>query len=151
VAPEERLAAERRLLQPLPRRRFDTAYVEARRVHVAVPMIEWRGVRYSVPVRCLGQKVEVRQEVDAERVEIRWAGEVVRTLRVAAGEVREVWDGDDFAQAQAAALGRHRRHLHVVAPEPPTAPAQERLELGDGDYDVAPPDLGRYDVDGGGR
>ncbi len=40
---------------PLPRRRFDTAYVEARRVHVAIPQIEWRGVRYSVPPRCLGQ------------------------------------------------------------------------------------------------
>lgn len=37
VAPEERLVAERRLPQPLPRRRFDTAYIEARRVHVAVP------------------------------------------------------------------------------------------------------------------
>ena len=151
VPPEERLAAERRLLQPLPRRRFDTSYVEARRVHVAVPMIEWRAVRYSVPVRCLGQRVEVRQEVDDERIEIRWAGEVVRTHRLATGDVAEVWDGDDFAQAQAAALGRHRRHLHVVAPEASPAPAQERLELGEGDYDVEPLDLGRYDLDGGGR
>lgn len=151
VPPDDRLVAERRLLQPLPRHRFDTAYVEARRVHVALPMIEWRGVRYSVPVRCLGQRVEVRQEVDAERIEIRWAGELVRTHRLGSGEVREVWDGDDFAQAQAAALGRHRRHLHVVPlPEPP-GPVQERLELGEGDYDVDPPDLGRYDVDGGVR
>ncbi|MFP5377074.1 MAG: IS21 family transposase [Acidimicrobiia bacterium] len=151
VPPHERLLAERRLLQPLPRRRFDTAYTEARRVHVAVPMIEWRGVRYSVPVRCLGQRVEVRQEVDGDRLELRWAGELVRSHRLAVGEVREVWDGDDFAQAQAAALGRHRRHLHVVVPEEPAPPTQERLELGNGDYDVEPLDLNRYDVDGGGR
>ena len=151
AAPGESLIAERRFLQPLPRRRFDTAYVQARRVHVAVPMIEWRGARYSVPVRCLGQRVEVRQEVDGERIEIRWAGELVRSHRHAVGDVREVWDGDDFAQAQAAALGRHRRHLHIVAPDQPPAPTQERLELEDGDYDVEPLDLGRYDVDGGGR
>lgn len=151
VPPAERLGAERRLLQPLPRRRFDTAYAEARRVHVAVPMIEWRGVRYSVPVRCLGQRVEVRQEVDSDRIEIRWAGELVRSHGLAAGDVKQVWDGDDFAQAQAAALGRHRRHLHVVAPEEPPAPTQERLELGNGDYDVEPLDLNRYDVDGSGR
>lgn len=151
VPPAERLVAERRLLQPLPRRRFDTAYVDARRVHVAVPMVEWRGVRYSVPVACLGQRVEVRQEVDAERIEIRWAGELVRAHGLAAGDVREVWDGDDFAQAQAAALGRHRRHLHVVPPNAAPEPAQERLELPGGDYDVEPLDLARYDLEGGGR
>lgn len=148
VPPAERLAAERRLLQPLPRRRFDTAYVEPRRVHVAVPMVEWRGVRYSVPVRCLGQRVEVRQEVDGDRIEVRWAGEVVRTHRFATGDLREVWDGDDFAQAQAAALSRHRRHLRLVAPDTVPEPVQERLELGEGDFDVEPLDLGRYDVDG---
>lgn len=147
VPPAERLAVERHLLQPLPRRRFDTAYVEARRVHVAVPMVEWRGVRYSVPVRCLGQRVEVRQEVDAEALELRWAGEVVRTHRLAHGDVREVWDGDDFAEAQAAALGRHRRHLHVVPPDVAGEPVPERLELGEGDYDVDALDLARYDPD----
>ena len=69
--------SSRSMLAPLPRRRFDTAYVEARRVHVAIPQIEWQGVRYSVPPRCLGQRVEVRQEVDADTIEVRWAGEVV--------------------------------------------------------------------------
>ena len=147
VPPNDRLAAERRLLQPLPRRRFDTAYVEARRVHVALPMVEWRGVRYSVPVRCLGQRVEVRQEVDVARIELRWAGELVGTHRIAEGEVREVWDGDHFAQAQAAALGRHRRHLRLVDPDPAPEPVQERLELGEGDYDVEPPDLAGYASD----
>jgi hypothetical protein len=63
--PADRFAVEAGLLTPLPRRRFDTAYVDARRVHVAIPQIEWRGVHYSVPPRCLGQKVEVRHEVDS--------------------------------------------------------------------------------------
>ena len=60
--PIARLAIEQPFLKPLPRARFDTAYVEPRRVHVALPLIEWRGVRYSVPPACLGQRVEVRQE-----------------------------------------------------------------------------------------
>jgi transposase len=144
--PAERLAVERALLSPLPRRRFDTAYVEPRRVHVAVPMIEWRGVRYSVPPTCLGQRVEVRCEVDADRIEIRWAGELVATHRLATGEIREVWDGEHFAAAQAAALGRHRRHLTLLRPEAEIV-AQPRLELPEGDYDVAPLDLGRYDLE----
>ena len=58
--PNDRFAIEATMLGALPRRRFDTAYVEPRRVHVAIPQIEWRGVRYSVPPRCLGQRVEVR-------------------------------------------------------------------------------------------
>ncbi len=110
-------------------------------------MVEWRGVRYSVPVRCLGQRAEVRQEIDAGRIEVRWAGEVVAIHRIPDGEVREVWDGDHFAQAQAAALGRHRRHLRVVAPEG-VEPVQERLELGAGEYDVERLDLARYGVAG---
>ena len=105
-------------------------------------------MRYSVPVRCLGQRVEVRHEVDAETIELRWAAEVVATHRIASAEVREVWDGAHFAQAQEAALGRNRRHhLRLVPPEAPAASVQERLELGDGDYDVEPLDLGRYDID----
>ena len=80
--PDDRFAIEGPMLAPLPRRRFDTAYVEARRVHVAIPQIEWRGVHYSVPPRCLGQKVEVRDEVDSSTIEIRWAGEVVGTHTV---------------------------------------------------------------------
>ena len=48
-----------------PVRRFDTDYVETRRVHRALPFITWDGVRYSVPPTCLGQTVEVRQAVDS--------------------------------------------------------------------------------------
>jgi transposase len=147
VAPAERLAAEQALLGVLPRRRYDTAYVEPRRVHVAVPMIEWRGVRYSVPPTCLGQKVEVRQGVDADRIEIRWAGQLVGAHTQAPPGVDTVWDAAHYAAAQAAALAPHRRRLRLVTPDEAPQPVALRLEVPGGDYDVAPLDLGRYDLD----
>jgi transposase len=141
--PAERLVVEQALLGALPRRRYDTAYVEPRRVHVAMPFIEWRSVRYSVPISCLGQRVEVRQEVDADEIEIRWAGETVGRHRLGTPGT-EVWDAAHFSAAQASALSPHRRHLAVV--EAPTVDTPVRLDV-DGDYDVAPLDLGRYDVE----
>ncbi len=147
VTPDDRLGTERELLAALPRRRFDTAYIEVRRVHVAVPQIEWRGVCWSVPPACVGQRVEVRHEVDTNTVEIRWAGQLVRRHRLAASGVREVWDGDDWAAAQAAAMGERPR-LVVVA-QPKAEPQRQcRIEL-DGDYDVDAIDLSRYDLEGG--
>jgi transposase len=145
VAPDERLAKERELLGSLPRRRFDTAYVEVRRVHVAVPQIEWRGVRWSVPPACVGQRVEVRHEVDTDSIEIRWAGQVVRRHRLPNSDVREVWDGDDWAAAQLSALGERPR-LTVVGDDQPPVERPGRLELA-GDYNVDQVDLSRYDLD----
>src|SRR5206468_2928204 len=69
--PSERFAIEQLFLKPLARTRFDSAYVEPRRVHVALPLIEWRGVRYSVPPTCLGQRVEVRQNISDDRIIVR--------------------------------------------------------------------------------
>jgi transposase len=146
--PAERLAAEVPLLAALPRRRFDTAYVEARRVHVAIPQIEWRGVRYSVPPRCLGQRVEVRQEVEGSSIEIRWAAEVVATHAICDTEGMEVWDALHFQEAQTAALSRSRgRHLSIVVPDEvaPTA-VPLRLDIA-GDVDIDVPDLARYETD----
>ena len=77
-------AKDKTLLGALPHQHFNTAYVEVRRVHVAVPQIEWRGVRWSVPPACVGQRVEVRHEVDTTTVEIRWAGQLVRRHRLPA-------------------------------------------------------------------
>ena len=54
VAPGERLEVERRFLSALPRRRFDTAYIEPRRVHPRLALIEWDGVAYSVPPELVG-------------------------------------------------------------------------------------------------
>lgn len=148
--PADRFAIETPMLGALPPRRFDTAYREARRVHVAIPQIEWRGVRYSVPPRCLGQKVEVRQEVDASTLEIRWAGEVVARHTLADPATGEVWDAAHFQAAQQAALSRnHGRHLSVVVPDEEPDRIPLRLDIG-GDVDVAVPDLARYETGGAG-
>ncbi len=142
--PLERLRAERSVLGPLPRVRFDTAYVEVRRVHRVLPLVEWDGARYSVPPDVLGQRVEVRLGVDATMLEIRWAGEVVGRHRLGSpGD--EVWDPIHRAAAEAAALGSHRprRHLRVVEAEADVAP--DRLDVA-GDVDVDAPDLSDYAV-----
>lgn len=144
VAPAERLVVERELLGPLPKNRYDTAYVETRRVHVAVPQIEWRSVRYSVPTRCLGQRVEVRQEVGTDLVEVRFGAETLARHRVPADGTTEVWDAGHYSAAQEAALGRHR-HLALVLPDEPVVAAPVRLEV-EGDVEVAPVDLARYEL-----
>ena len=149
VAPAERFEVERGFLQALPARRFDTDYVESRRVHRALPFITWDGGRYSVPPDCLGQLVEARVPVDGSELTVRWAGNVVARHRLATSG-GDVWDPTHRAAAEASALASNqRRHLRVVEPtgELPAA-AAGRIELGGGDYDVAAPDLTLYD---GGR
>ena len=150
--PAVRLEVERSFLAPLPRVRFDTDYVETRRVHTSFPFVVIDNVRYSVPPRVLGQMVEIRRPVDAERFEIRWAGQTIAShaIKRAAAHHEIVWDPQHRAAAEDEALGRRRRrHLHVVAEE---HLQQQRLDL-DGDFDVEVPDLtARYgtiaDVDG---
>jgi len=148
VAPIERFAMEHGFLKSLPARRFDTDYVEARRVHRALPFIEWDRVRYSVPPDCLGQLVEVRKPVDTNTLTVRWAGRVVAVHHLVSDGRSEVWDEAHRTVAEAAALASNqRRHLRVVrAGEPPAAVSVGRLELPGGDFDVAAPDLAaRYD------
>lgn len=148
AVPAERLIVEVPLLGPLPRRRFDTAYVQSRRVHVAIPQIEWRGVRYSVPPRCLGQRVEVRQEVEGSSIEVRWASQIVATHALCDTEGMEVWDARHFQEAQVAALSRSRgRHLSIVTPDDVAVPVPLRLDIV-GDVEVEVPDLARYETDG---
>lgn len=149
VTPAERFATEREFLSALPARRFDTDYVETRRVHRALPFITWNGVRYSVPPDCLGQLVEARVPVDSTKLTVRWAGAEVARHRLAASGA-DVWDPAHRLAAETAALASNqRRHLRVVEPaqELPAARAA-RIELGAGDYDIAAPDLTLYE---GGR
>jgi len=147
IAPAVRFEAERDFLARLPPGRFDTDYVETRRVHRALPLITWDGVRYSVPPSCLGQTVEARVAVDGTELVISWAGTVVARHHLASPGVSEVWDPTHRHSAETAALASNRRrHLHVVAPPGgPSKPAPRRLELGSGDFDVAAPDLRVYD------
>jgi len=145
VTPAARFETERGFLSPLPRRRFDTDYVETRRVHRALPFITWDGVRYSVPPECLGQAVEARVGVDNTELVVSWAGRVVARHHLVPGG-GDVWDPTHRAAAETAALASTRsRHLHVVEPAPDQTTTSERLELGDGDFDIAAPDLRVYD------
>ncbi len=151
VAPAERFAIEREFLGALPARRFDTDYVESRRVHRALPFIAWNGARYSVPSDCLGQLVEARVPVDSNELTVRWAGNVVARHRLVAAGGVDVWDPAHRATAEASALASTRsRHLRVVtsAAEPAASPPAPRIELGGGDFDIAAPDLTLYE---GGR
>jgi hypothetical protein len=106
-------------------------------------------VHYSVPPRCLGQKVDVRHEVDSSTIEIRWAGEVVAHHTVADPMTGEVWDAGHWQAAQQAALGRSRgRHLSVVIPDEQPRQVPLRLDI-QGDVDVEVPDLSRYETEAG--
>ena len=59
----ERFERERPHLQPLPARRYDTAYLEIRQVGWDA-YIDVRGNRYSVPAELVGQQVTVRIGLD---------------------------------------------------------------------------------------
>jgi len=147
--PAARFEVERDFLSPLPRVRFDTDYVETRRVHNAWPFVAIDANRYSVPPEALGHKVEIRRRVDGDTVEIRLAGRLIATHRLVGGRRVDVWDPAHKLAAETLALGwdLNGPDLRVVANQPEPA-AVERLEL-DGDYDVAPPDLdGRYTITG---
>jgi transposase len=142
-APADRLTAEAGLLGPLPRARFDTARREPRVVSAPLPLVEVDTVAYSVPPAVVGATVEVRLPVDAGIVEIRCAGELVAVHSLAA--VGPVWDPEHRRQAETLALAPHQRHLRVVPPAPDPGPVVG-LDLGIGDFDIAPVDLTAYDT-----
>jgi len=145
--PAARLAAERDFLSPLPKVRFDSDYVEVRRVHNVLPFVSIDANRYSVPAEALGHKVEIRRKVDGTTVEIRLAGQLIATHRLVGGRRVDVWDPGHKQQAEALALGwnNDRPGLRLIADHDQPA-IIERLDLGD-HYDVATPDLDdRYAV-----
>ena len=144
--PAERLATEANFLAPLPPKRFDTAYREPRRVHFALPLIEWRGVRYSVPPECLGQMVGARVEVDSGELQITWGTQVMGTHRLVDSPHDDVWDPAHRQAAEAAALGRTTVPLRLVAGPLVPRPAKPFAE-----FDVDTPDLvARYGAVGEG-
>ena len=140
--PAQRLRLERPFLSPLSAHRFDTDYVQTRRVHNILPFVTVDGVRYSVPPEVLGQLVEVRRAVGAQRIELRWAGRLVAAHTVAAGRGADVWDPAHRQAAEAAALSQRPRRprLRLVAAR--AAPEPGRVDVGEG-FDVEPLDLSR--------
>ena len=147
VAPEQRRPLEVPMMAVLPRVRFDNAYVEVRRVHPVLPLVEWQGCSYSVPPEALGQLVECRAPLGEGRLEVRLAGRQIALHQLALPGVDQIWDPEHRAAAERAALGRHQRparpHLRVVTNTTTAAPA--------GDYAVDAVDLSRYDLDGAGQ
>jgi transposase len=149
--PADRLVLERPFLTPVPRVRFDTDYVEARRVHSIVPHISVDGGLYGVPAEVRGQLVEIRRRVDTTSFTVRWAGREIVTHDLRRDAGREIiWLPEHRAQLEALALAgkpvHDGRHLHAV---PTPVEPWEQLQLGDGDYDVDDPDLaGRYGIGG---
>lgn len=138
-APAARLDTERRFLSPLPRRRFDTAYSEPRRVHPRLPLVEWDGVPYSVPPSYAGHALVCRVDVDSDVLEIVSGATVIARHVLRPGATEPVWDPAHRAAAEAIALGRSRPPLRLVPA--PSEPPSRRLELGEGDYDVDAVDL----------
>ena len=137
--PVDRLNVERPFLSPPPAERFDTDYIEVRRVHNILPLISYGGARYSVPPQVLGQLVEVRRPVGADRIEVRWAGRLVATHTVAAGgHSVEVWDPAHRHAAETAAMasGPQRPVLRLVT----SSPEPGDITVSDG-FDVDPVDL----------
>jgi hypothetical protein len=138
------LEVERRFLHPLPRRRFDTAYVASRRVHPRLPLVEWDSIPYSVPPECVGTLVTARVEVDSTTLMILAGATVVARHTLSPGATEPVWDPVHRQAAEAIALGRARPDLRLVPSPtgpPTTTTTTERLELGHGDYDVDAVDL----------
>lgn len=146
VRPEGALAVEKPFLAPLRKDRFDTDYVESRRVHNVVPLIQVDGIRYSLPPSVLNQIVEVRRAVDADTFDVIVGGRIIRTHTISKVRFVDVWHPEDLAAAEAIALGPKpapQRHLSVVE----DTDTGEGINLGDGDYTVAAPDLDdRYPI-----
>ena len=105
---------------------------------MALPLVAWDDVRYSVPPDCLGQMVACRVEVDSSELELRWGGRVIARHQLVPPGSDDVWDPAHRAAAEAAALGR-RAVLRLVPPPATATPTPMQLPFGD--YDVEPPDL----------
>ena len=115
--PADRLVVERDFLGGLPRVRFDSDYVEVRRVHNVLPFVSIDANRYSVPPEALGHKVEIRRKVNGVTVEIRLAGRLIATHRLVAGRRVDVWDPEHSDAAEMLALGWNsdRPDLRLIA------------------------------------
>jgi transposase len=138
--PAARLAVERPLLGHLPPVRFDTSRRETRRVG-RVPLVEWDTVYYSAPPTLAGKLVEVRQPIGYNVIELRFLGELMALHFVAPPGSAPQWLPEHKSAAEAIVLGRRRLGVLADAPVVASNGAVATVDLGEGDYDVAVPDL----------
>jgi hypothetical protein len=138
--PAARLAIERPLLGHLPPVRFDTSRRETRRVG-RVPLVEWDTVYYSAPPELAGKLIEVRQPVGYNVIELRFLGqlEAVHFLVPAGSEPQ--WLPEHKSAAEAVVLGRRRLGVLGDGPVVAGSASAAMVDLEEGDYDVAVPDL----------
>ena len=143
-APAERAGIEREFLAALPRLRFDTDYVETRRVHQR-PVHRVSTVSATRSRRtCLGQLVEIRRPVDSDDVR----GPLGRQRRGPPHD--RSWRRHRGRGTWHIGLGRRSAGVDTIgAANAPPARGRRgdrdrragcrtgRLELGDGDFDVA--------------
>jgi transposase len=136
VPPAERFETERHVLGRLPAVRFDTAVRDTRRVG-RVPLVEWDGVFYSAPPSVAGKVIEVRQPIGYQVIELRFLGQMVALHHLVEKGSAPQWLPEHKSAAEAIVLGRRR--FGVV--EPVALGSAMTLDLEEGDYDVALPDL----------
>jgi transposase len=138
--PAARLATERPVLGHLAPVRFDTARRETRRVG-RVPLVEWDTVFYSAPPELAGKLVEVRQPVGYNVIELRFLGQLEAVHFLAPQGAAPQWLPEHKSAAEAAVLGRRRLSALAEVPVTMDAAAVRLVDLEEGDYDVAVPDL----------
>ena len=143
VPPSARFETERHVLGRLPAVRFDTAVRDTRRVG-RIPLVEWDTVFYSAPPALAGKVIEVRQPIGYNVIELRFLGQMVALHHLAEKGAAPQWLPEHKREAEAIVFGR--RQLGIV--EPVVVGSAVALDLEDGDYDVAVPDLTQMGVIG---
>jgi len=85
-------------------------------VHLALPLIHWKGVRYSVTPACVGQLVLCREEVDSGTLSITFAGKEIGRHELAPPGSPDIWDPEHREDVEAAALGQTRPTFPLLGP-----------------------------------
>lgn len=152
--PADRLVRERPTLGALPRNRYDTARVETRTVG-QVPLVTIDGARYSVPPEFAGTRVKVRLPAGGAQLEVHSIRGIIAVHPIVAAGTTS-WEPSHRAAVERLVLTPNQRdprqRLRLVAGQDVDAQhgRGDRLQLGEGDYDVAAPDLAaRYGLEDG--
>ncbi len=145
--PADRLMIERPLLGHLPPVPFDTAVRDTRRVG-RTPLVEWDTVYYSAPPELAGKVVEVRQPIGYNVIELRSLGQLVALHFLVPKGSEPQRLPEHKSATEAIVLGRRRLSALSDASVVAGNVAVTMVDLEEGDYDVAVPDLAEMGVIG---